>query len=113
VVAPRAPGLDPVALCGRPPPPGGGAARGLLIDAGVVQKGVLSELRRRLERLDLKQSRQLVVKGLPIHLIRSRRHDRAYLPLNGTTGSTVRPKVALVTAANDAYHAAAAVASPR
>ena len=32
--------------------------------------------------------------------------------LNGTTGSTVRPKVEFVTAANDAYHAAIAVARP-
>ena len=36
---------------------------------------------------------------------------RAHL-LSGITGRTVRPNVELVTAANDAYQAAAAVASP-
>src|SRR3954470_1509023 len=34
------------------------------------------------------------------------------LRVRGLVGSTVRPKVALVTSANDAYQAAAAVASP-
>ena len=37
----------------------------------------------------------------------------AQRPLNGTTGSTVRPNVEFATAANDAYQAAAAVARPR
>ena len=38
--------------------------------------------------------------------------DLRYTRLKGTTGSIVRPKVELMTAANDAYQAAMAVAKP-
>src|SRR3954471_24277746 len=52
------------------------------------------------EGLEEPNGRRLVAAALPDYL------------LSSFTGSTIRPKVELVTAANDAYHAAIAVAMP-
>jgi hypothetical protein len=42
-----------------------------------------------------------------------RRGHPFYRAPSGKTGASTRPKVALITAANDAYQAAIAVASPK
>ena len=111
VVEHRVPLLKPVQPLGLLDPPSLGVARRLLIDRRVFQQRVLAKPGRRVERLDIEQAGKLPVERIADRRLRSTRHG--YRPPNGITGRTVRPNVELVTAANDAYQAAAAVARPR
>ena len=117
------PGPEPMQLFGLGCPPALRVGGRLLVDGRVFQQGLSHEMRPAAESAPGPAARPAGGRGPPHRPDPDRRRScwalyisRAGRPaptFSGTTGSTVRAKVELRTAANEAYQAAAAVARPK